>query len=270
MVSAVPLFFKYAGDKDADLRGRSIRALGNLAQPKDAPAAIALLLKTPKGRERDDAERAVMFICTRIDDPASQADPVLLAMKASEADRLALFSVLGRIGGPKALETINAAIKADNAEVQDAGVRALCNWPDDSVAAQLLQMAGTAPNESHRLWALRAYVRVVTLRDRRGGDKKTLALFQKAIDMASRDEDRRYILSRAAAIRMADTARWLLPYLDNPAVATDAARSIVDLAHRKELFEPNKAEFTRILQKVITTCKDRGTVERAERILKGL
>ena len=270
MVSAVPLFFKYAEDKDADLRARSIRALGNLAEPKDAPAAIALLLAAPKGRERDDAERAVMFICTRIEDPASQAGPVLEAMKASQADRLALYSVLGRIGGPKALEAINAAIKSDNPEVQDAGVRALCNWPDDGVAAQLLQMAGTAANESHRLWALRAYVRVVTPRDNRGGDKKTLVLFQKAMDMAGRDEDRRYILSRAAAIRTPDTVRWLLPHLDNPAVAVDAARSIVDLAHRKELFEPNKAEFTEVLRKLIATCKDRGTVERAERILKGL
>ena len=146
----------------------------------------------------------------------------------------------------------------------------MCNWPDDSVADQLLEMAGRAANEDHRLWALRAYVRVVTPRDNRGGSKKTLALFQKALDMAGRDEDRRYILSRAAAIRTPETVRWLSPHLDNPALATDAARSSVDLAHRKELFEPNKAEFTAVLQRVIGTCKDRGTVERAERILKGL
>lgn len=270
MTSAVPLLLKFAESPDAELRSRAMRALGVMASPEDAPAVIALLLKAPRGRERDDAERAVMLICARIEDPHAQAAPVLEAIERSPADRLALLPVLGRIGGPKALAAVQAAIQSEDAELQDAGVRALCNWPDNSVAPALLKMSAGAANESHRVWALRAYVRVMTPRDRRGGDPRTLAVFQQAFDMATRDDERRFVLSRAAAIRTPQTVAWLLPYLDTPPLATDAARSIVDLAHRKELFEPNKAQFTQALQKVIATCKDKATVERADRILRGL
>jgi hypothetical protein len=42
------------------------------------------------------------------------------------------------------------------------------------------------------------------------------------------------------------------------------------LAHRRELLEPNRAEFVAALKRVTEVCKDRGLVDRANRILQGL
>jgi len=44
---------------------------------------------------------------------------------------------------------------------------------------------------------------------------------------------------------------------------------VVELAHHRDLREPNKAEFDRALDKVIQTSKDATVVDRANRYKKG-
>lgn len=268
--AATPVLLEQAKDADAGIRSRAVRTLGNVAEPKYIPDLIAILLKTPRGSQRDDLEKAIMFVAGRISDPDNQAEPVLAAARAAnEADRCLLLPVAGRIGGKAAQEAILAAIKSDSGEMQDAGVRALCNWPDASVADELAKLATTSPQETHRIWALRAYIRVIAL-DQKQQAKKTLTLFQKAMQMATRDEERRLVLSRSPAARCVETMRWVLPYLDNEKLTNDASRAVVELAHRRELLEPNRTEFVAALKKVTASCKDRGLVDRANRILQGL
>jgi hypothetical protein len=76
-------------------------------------------------------------------------------------------------------------------------------------------------------------------------------------------------LQRASAIRAPETLRFLVPYLDQPAYAQQACQTVVELAHHRDLREPNKAEFDRALDKVIQTSKDATVVDRANRYKKG-
>ena len=93
----------------------------------------------PEGREREAAEKAVMTVCSRITPAEQQAEPLLAVMETlTEADRTALLPALGRVGGPAALKTVKAAIAATDRTLHEAGLRALCNWPNASVAPDLL------------------------------------------------------------------------------------------------------------------------------------
>ncbi len=268
--AAVPALLADAQTQDKDLRPALLRALGNLAQPKDVPALVALLLKTPRGKDRDDVEKLVMFACSRGEDPQTLDQPVLAIFQpASAEDRLALLPALGRVGGKRALQTVLEAIGSSDANLRDAGVRALCNWPDASVADELLKLAAGAPDKAHQTAALRAYVRVISQTGKEG-DTKTLDKFKKAMDMAIRTEDKKYLLSRVSNVRNVKTLRWVVPYLDDPTLATEAGRSVVELAHRRELMEPNHREFTAALQKVLEVSKDAATLEKAKRIMQGL
>ncbi len=77
------------------------------------------------------------------------------------------------------------------------------------------------------------------------------------------------MIKRARAIRTVQTLRFLVPYLDQAPFAQEACESVVELAHHRELREPNKAEFDKALDKVIQTSKDAIVVERANRYKKG-
>jgi HEAT repeat protein len=246
-----------AEDADASVRAAAVAALGQLAGPEHLAAMLHAVLKAQKGPEREAAEKAVMFVCNRVKDPARRAEPLLAAWsKLGEDDRTALLPTLGRVGGDQ------------RPQRREAGLRALCNWPDASVATRLLDLAQTAGDAEHRLLALRALIRVAPLPDQRPAAEK-LDLMKKAMSLAARDEERNLVLRRCEAIRTIESLRFVAPYMDQPTLAQQAAATVVELAHHRELREPNKAEFDRALDAAIRISEDAKIIDRAKRYKKG-
>ena len=256
-------------DADPSVRAAAMAALGELAGPEQIPGMVRGILIAEKGRQREAAEKAVMFVCQRITDARQQAAPLLAAMDTlNEADRTTILPALGRVGGPSALKVVSAAIAASEPQLHEAGVRALCNWPDASVAAELVELAKSDKHSADQIAALRALIRVAPLADGRS-DVDKLELLQQALTLCTRDAERNLVLRCAQAIRIPETLRFLLPYLDQPAYAQQACESVVELAHHRSLREPNKAEFDQALDKVIQTSQDATVIDRANRYKKG-
>ncbi len=267
--TAVPVLLDLAFSGKPDIRSIAMQALGQLAAAEDIPKLVEILLKTEPGAERDTAEKTIMFACQRIKAADKQADPLLAAWeRLGDEQKTILLPVLGRVGGAKALEVVEASISGGIATRRDAGVRALCNWPDASVAPKLLIMAQTSDNAEYRSWALRALTRVAVLRDSRS-DAERLDLLKKAMSMARSNAERNYALERAKAIRTMDCLRFVLSYMDRPELTQSACATIVELAHYRELRDPNKDEFNKALDKVIAICKDPTLVDYAQRYKRG-
>jgi hypothetical protein len=160
-------------------------------------------------------------------------------------------------------------LKAADAAVRDAAVRALCNWPNAQVADQLWDLASQDGNAQHQRWALRAYIRVTTL-DAEQEPAKTLAALQQAMRQARRVEDKQLVLQRCAAVRTLETVQWIAPYLDDPDLQQTACVTIVELAHHRYLRHPNMPVFDPLLERVSTLSHDPAIVERAKRYRLGL
>ena len=62
--------------------------------------------------------------------------------------------------------------------------------------------------------------------------------------------------------------RFVEPYLNQPKFAQVACETVVELAHHKELRQPNKAEFNKALDKVVLLSKDPEVILRAKHYLK--
>jgi HEAT repeat protein len=258
-----------AVDADSSLRSAAMAALGELAGPEHIPGMVRGILAAEPGREREAAEKAVMLVCSRINDAQQQAAPLLAAMEPlNPADRMAVLPALGRVGGPAALKIVKTAIADSDPRLHEAGLRALCNWPNASIAPELMERVQADDHPGDRTAALRALIRVAPLPDGRS-EAARLELLQKALALCTRDTERNLTLQRAAAIRAPETLRFLVPYLDQPAYAQQACQAVVELAHHRDLREPNKAEFDRALDKVIQTSKDATVVDRANRYKKG-
>jgi HEAT repeat protein len=263
-VAAVPALLQEALHEDANIRRRSMSALGRLGSAADVPGMVKVLLKIEDARERDDTQKAITSVCTRVPDENQRGDPVLAVYAtANQADKNVVLPVLGRIGGPKALEQVRVALASGDAEHYDCAVRAISNWPDATVAEDLLKISESAKEETQRVRAVRALARVAVLPSDQPDNEK-LALLKRTIERASRTEERNLILDRAKAIRRIETLRFVVPYLDDAETAQRACRTIIDLARHRGVREPNQAEFDKALQKVTQACKDRGLVDRAK------
>lgn len=267
---SVPAVLEAAQDADPAVRAAAVTALGQLATAEHMAGLVQLVLKTAAGPDREAVEKAVMFACNRIEDVNSRATALLAAFATlSEEDKTALLSTLGRVGGAAVLPTIEAAIANTNPPQHAAGIHALCNWPDASVAPRLMELAQTAAEPGERLLALRALIRVAALPDRQRSDAERLDLLKKALALAGRDDERILVVKRARAIRSMESLRFVLPYLDQPDFAQEACATIVELAHHTKLRDPNKAEFDPALDAVMRISKDPAVVDAARRYKKG-
>ena len=259
-----------AFDEDPKVRAAAIKALGELASTEHLPGLVQVVLSAAAGAERESAEKCVAQVCSRTPDAENRAKPLLAAIETLSPDKqVMLLSTLGRVGGVAALATINAALTDTDAQRREAGLRAICHWPDAAVAERLIELASdSTQSDEARAMALAALIRVAPLPDKRP-DAERLALVKQVMDLCTRDADRQQVIKRARAIRTVETLRFLVPYLDQPQFAQQACESIVELAHHRGLREPNKEEFDRVLDRVIATSQDATVVERAGRYKKG-
>jgi len=252
-------------DADPKVRAAAMKALGELAGPQQLPGMVQGVLKAESGVEREAAERAVAAVCLRLPKTESQAAPLLVVMdKLTPADQIALLSTLGRVGGAVARTRIEAAIADADPGVHARGMRAICNWPDATVAARLVELAKSEPHPDHRAMALGALIRVAPLPDKRTAQER-LDLTKTAMGLCTKDSQRNTVLKRASAIRTVESLRYLVGFMDQPALAQQACESIVELAHHRDLREPNKAEFHRALDEVLRISTDATVKDRAQR-----
>jgi HEAT repeat protein len=269
--SAVPELLKSAGGTDATIRAAAFGALKTLAAPSNAQRMVEAFLKTEKGKDREAAEVAVAAVCSQIAKPDERADPVLELIASRKGVTGDLLPLLGRIGGKRALNLIRVYLDDESSELRSTALAGIFNWPDATANDLLLKLAEKEKGAADRLAALQALIRVNCVLVDRTPDERlaVLNVMKKAMPLGTRDDERRAILAGIGFVRHIDTLRFVVPYLDEPALAQAACKGVVELAHSKMLREPNKAEFEKALDRVIALCKDKGLVDRAKQYKEG-
>jgi hypothetical protein len=269
---AIDPLVEIASQTDPAVYAPALEGLRGIADPDktDIPRLVKLLLRTEPGRHRDEVERTILMVCDKLPADADRSELVLAALARTDRSETPKYlPLLGRLGGPKCLEIIRSGLNSSEPGVQEAAVRALCNWPSAEVADKLLDLATSSENRAFRVWALRAYIRVVTLPGNRP-ETETLALLQHAMKLAHGVEEKRLAIGRASTVRTVETVVWVASYLDDPELCQSACEALVELAHHRFLRHPNMDRFGPILEKVGRISEDPAVAERAKRYRLGL
>jgi HEAT repeat protein len=265
--NAMPLLLAAALDGDSAVRQAALRALGRFGGPDQIPGLTQSFLRSA-GEDRKAAEQSIVSVCTVNKDAARSAETLFGRYdSADEATREILLPALARVGGPKVMAIVEGML-ADSTNRQ-RGLEALAKWPDATVKDRLLELIGSTTDEEERQLLLAALIRIAPLPDNKLKDPQKLELLKKVMSLCRRTEDKARVLERANAIRTIDTFRFVVPYLDDPALAEPACRSVVELAHHQKLRDANKDEFIEALDKVLATTKNQELVERATRYKAG-
>ena len=222
----------------------ALRALEVLPNEAAIAPLIEMLAVTPAGSVRSAVERTLWITCLKTLDPEDRPVPLLEALAgADQSRRIALLPCLGRLGGDKALQLVHEAMGQDDSELNDAAVRALTNWPDDSVAEEMWEIAQSAEQKEHRIWALRGYARVIARRGR-SDPEDTCERLKKALEIAERVEDKQLILTRLTAARTPASLELALSRIDDPQLkpsALDAAAALGEAMKDTHPVEARKA-----------------------------
>lgn len=261
--------FALTSDREAAVKTAAIRTLGDIGDGKMLPRMIDLLLNAPIASQQDEAQKAIVAICRRMPEGESRVRPVLLGLnQATGSKRAALLRVLSQIGGPWACEAVMADTNSGDAEVADAAIRALADWPDGSAIPSLLKLAQSTQKPNHRILALRGYIRLLALPNNRP-TAQTVSLYKDGLGLAERPEEKRLALAGLSNVKDADALELASTYLDDQLLGTEAALAVVKIASpRRANDQPLRGEKVKAaLQKVEETCKDETVRRQAKELL---
>jgi hypothetical protein len=265
----LPAFVAATVDDNAQVRSAAMAALGQLGRPEQIAEMIPGVLKAEKGGERDAAERNVAFVCSRIENEDLRGQALIKALESNDTARTdQLLSLVGRVGGKTLIDFVAEIATGKDAARRKLGIDALSKWPDASVADKLLEITNKATDPAERSQAFQGYVKISATRDNRS-DRQRLERMKQAMTIAKTPEEEMLVLNRCRTAYDVETLRFVLPYVERPQFAQLACETTVELAHHRELRDPNKTEFDKALDKVIAISKDPVVVDRAGRYKRG-
>lgn len=271
--NAIDPMIELAKSSDPKVHDNAIEGLSKLADPDDTDLTRLLKLYEHAAKQgyRDKVERAIVIVCKKGENAAEKVVAVIDKVdgKISDESNILLLPLLGKLGGEFAHNQIRACMKDTNPKVAAAALRAFCNWPDATYADELWTLASTGSDAAARQMALRAYIRVVSLKSNRPA-AETLTMLKNAFNEAKAAEDKQLVITRAAEIRDMATVTWLAGFLDDAALNQAACASLAKMAHHRALREPNKAAFAPILEKVEKTANDKSVQEAAKKARMGM
>jgi HEAT repeat protein len=266
---AMPVFLAASLDDNEQVRRAAMNALGQLAGGDQIAALVPAVLKAQKGFERDAAERNVAMVCGRIDNEDKRGDALIAALnEIGLSHRDELLSLVGRVGGKRLIDFVGDIATGDDAGRRLLAIDALSKWPNASPADKLLEIAGKTSDPAEREQAFQGYVKLSAARDGRS-DKERLDRMKQAMEAARTPEEQSLVINRCRTAYSVDSMRFVLPYLAKPEFAQITCETIVELAHHREVRDPNKKEFDTALDEVIKISTDPVVVDRAQRYKRG-
>jgi HEAT repeat protein len=178
--------------------------------------------------------------------------------------KLALLRALRSAGGPKALGIVTAASAANDSQVRDTALRALCDWPTADAMPLLANLIKTAQNPTIKILASRGFVRLVPQQD--APDATKFDSLKYVMTRADRNEEKVLVLSALGNIPTAAALALVTSQLDNPALREDACLAAVAIAEK--LASSKGGEVTTAMRRVAKLTSNKVVAERANAVVR--
>ncbi|MEX2380836.1 MAG: HEAT repeat domain-containing protein, partial [Opitutales bacterium] len=222
---AVPALLQVATEETGAVRAAALQVLRELADEEVVPALVSVLLDSAQGEERSAAENAIVDVSRRAEGGMRAAAIQAVYPDVDEPSlNLALLRVMGRIGADESLDIFYTALVSGNDDVKDLAVRALADWPSPAPIDTVEATAAEASSATHRVLALRGFIRMVGLTGE-GGSGDRVSMYSRALDLAERSEEKLLVIARLAELRSAEALRLVRAQL-----ADDALRDAAQVA----------------------------------------
>jgi hypothetical protein len=214
--------------------------------------------------ERKAAQQALETAALRMADrEATSAKFASVLGKQAVENKVFLLDLLGKLAGPTALETVAAHTRSDDDALKDAATRVLGDWPNPEAADTVLAVARTEKTNKYQIRALRGYIRIA--RQLQFPDDKRLAMFQAAMEVAKRTDEKRLALDILTRIPSVETLQLTVSYLGVPELKEAAGEAAVAIAEK--VITANAPAVAEAMGKVLAADAGGRRTARAQQLL---
>jgi HEAT repeat protein len=209
------------------VRVQALRTLRVIGTPSDMPAIAAFLIGSEEDVTQGEAINTIAALAQKINNPDGRSNMVkdMLRREKDPKARIKLLRVLGRIGDDSSLAALRAELSGTNEEVADAAARAIMGWPTPAARDDVLQLAQKSKNETHRLLALQALLRMIRA-DRYRKPEAAVADLRQAYALAVRPEEKRLILGALPNFACPEALELAAIFLGDSSVKAEAQAAI--------------------------------------------
>jgi HEAT repeat protein len=275
IVTARPAVREAMSGTDPAVRLAALAAMAQLIEVKDLDLLIDRALWQQGNMAApvriDAAKAALETAAKRMGDRDACAAKLAEHVKgASAANRLFLFEVLCKVSGKKALAVVVEGAKSADPATKDAATRVLGEWVNTDAAPALLEIAKNDPEKKYQIRALRGYIRIARQLEipwweaSNAGETK-LTMFDNAMAVARRNEEKRLALDILTRIPSAATLDRATAHLGDPAIRDAAADAAVKIAN--QVVGNNPKAVAAAMQKVIAAGAAGEVGNRAKQLL---
>ena len=256
MTDALPGVRVALNDSNRVVRGEALKTLSALGGEADLALLVKHLIQAPQRGLED----AIVVVAQRVDmADAVSRDLVDKAASASPTVQMSVLRIEARLGQAAGLVYIETQCRSSHDRVKTEAVRALSNWPDRAGLNLAAELAQEGDSMTCRILALRGYIKMAVMAsDETPGDRfKGLA---RAMSLATRDDERKMVLSALPQIPCKEALSMALSYVTNPSLTAEAQAAVMDLceALRSTDTEAVRAALVKMSNgKVNATIKDR-------------
>jgi HEAT repeat protein len=224
---ALPKVLQATESREPKVRAAAYHVLRDLGQTGVLPGLVSRMLALPPN-DRDMAAAAVSAIARRGTDEDARTGALLQRLSGSPApaDKTTLLTILGQVGGDRALAALRAGLADSNADVRTTALSQLAEWPTDAPLDDLLRYVHATQEPQERTIALRGYLRLMDLNEQRSPEQ-SLAIYRAITPLATRADDRRIILAGLATIHSHDALTLASSFLSDAEVGPEAETAVV-------------------------------------------
>lgn len=219
-----------AKSKETGVSAAALRVLRDAGRPDVLPPLLDLLTVSP-AENRADISETISEIARRETNESRRTGVILdrLAKTTRPVDRVELFSILRQVGGPNALAALRTATKDPSPDVRTGAIRQLAEWPSGEPMPELLQALKTAKDRRQRTLALRGYIRMIGLDERRPSDQ-TLLLYRETATFATTADEKRLILAGVGKLHTLGALELAATYLKDDDLRAEAELAVIEAA----------------------------------------
>lgn len=245
-IAAVPALVKALEQSDSNIRSAALTSLGNTV----SPATLNVLVTQVVGsRHADDAPVALQALktaATRMPDREACAAELTQALgRASAPTKDSLLEILSEMGGTTALQTIGAAAKSSDPQLQDTGSRLLGKWSTEDAAPVLLDLAKSAPSDKYRSRTVKGYISLAH-RFKTMPEPERLEICQNALDVSQNAEERKLVLDVLKLYPSLDSLKLAVKAMQIADLKDEAAEAALAIAAK---VKGNADEVREVLSK---------------------
>ncbi len=240
-VETAPALVKAVKVGNRSVRAEALKALRSLAGQEEMPGLVDLIFVVDPN-EADEVGKALAAMAGR-DSMHRQCTENILSRHDGAKNvnqRVALLLTLGGLGHDLALPILRKGLLDDSSEIRYAAIKALSAWPNAAPAGDLLEVAGSTSNQTHRILALRGYIDLIATAALPAARK--LEHYQQAMKLARQDTQKKKVLSVLADLDTLEAFQTAMSQFDDPSLKNEAAQAACRIAQKIHTSKGNQLE----------------------------